>query len=63
MWTRFVCVFVCLLFGSCSGAQYSNSWAVEITGGDAVADAIAKKHGVLNLGKVKICANNEFQSL
>ena len=53
MWTRFVCVFVCLLFGSCCGAQYSNSWAVEITGGDAVADAIAEKHGVINLGKVK----------
>lgn len=31
---------------------YSNSWAVEVSGGDAVADLLAKKHGFTNLGRV-----------
>jgi len=44
-----VCVYVC---ASYSCASYSNSWAVEVIGGDAVADTLAKKHGVINLGRV-----------
>lgn len=33
--------------------RYTSSWAVEITeGGSKLADAVAKRHGYLNLGKV-----------
>ena len=35
------------------GAVYTASWAVEITeGGKQMADAIARQHGFINLGKV-----------
>lgn len=41
-----------------TSASYSSSftdqWAVHISGGDDVADAIAAKHGFTNLGKVTI---------
>ena len=54
MLSRFLCVVVCVFVcASYSCALYSNSWAVEVIGGDAVADALAKKHGVINLGKVR----------
>ena len=36
----------------CGDVVYSNSWAVEISGGDSEADSIAKKHGFTNLGRV-----------
>ena len=32
---------------------YTNSWAVEIQGGDDVANRIAKTHGFLNKGQVE----------
>jgi hypothetical protein len=32
--------------------HYTNSWAVEISGGDEVADAVAATHGFTNVGKV-----------
>ena len=32
--------------------QYANSWAVEVTGGDEKANALAVKHGFINSGKV-----------
>lgn len=33
--------------------RYTSSWAVEITGGGSkLADAVAKRHGYRNLGKV-----------
>ncbi|KRX90179.1 Furin [Trichinella pseudospiralis] len=31
---------------------YSNQWAVEVVGGPAVADALASKHGFVNLGPI-----------
>ncbi len=31
---------------------FTNQWAVHVTGGDRVADDIAKRHGFINLGKV-----------
>ena len=33
--------------------RYTSSWAVEIHGGPALVDRLARKHGFLNLGKVK----------
>ena len=34
--------------------RYANSWAVEVRGGEEVANALAKKHGLVNLGKVRV---------
>ena len=34
------------------GKLYSNSWAVEVVGGDEVADVIASRHGFTNMGRV-----------
>lgn len=31
---------------------YTNTWAVHVPGGPAVADSLARKHGFLNLGQV-----------
>ena len=36
-----------------SESRYTSSWAVEIPGGTGVADGVARKHGFLNLGKVR----------
>ena len=33
---------------------YTNSWAVEIVGGDEVANRIAEKHGFNNIGQVSM---------
>lgn len=43
-----------------TGARYSSSWAVEVRGGSTAADALAHKHGFVNLGQVIIfcTANN-----
>ncbi len=38
--------------GGLGGETFSNSWAVEVAGGDEVAELIAKKHGFTNLGQV-----------
>ena len=32
--------------------HYSNSWAVEILGGEEEADALAARHGLVNRGQV-----------
>ena len=34
--------------------RYSNSWAVEVTGGKGKADEIAERHGLVNLGAVSM---------
>ena len=34
--------------------RYSNSWAVEVTGGKDKADEIAERHGLVNLGAVSM---------
>ena len=52
-WLLVVVAVGVLLEPSCCGdTVYSNSWAVEIGGGDAEADSIARKHGFTNLGRV-----------
>lgn len=33
---------------------FTNTWAVRIPGGLAVADSVARKHGFLNLGQVGV---------
>ncbi len=38
--------------GGLEGETFSNSWAVEVDGGDEVAELIAEKHGFTNLGQV-----------
>lgn len=37
---------------SSSSVAFTDQWAVHISGGDQVADAIAARHGFTNLGKV-----------
>ena len=34
--------------------RYSNSWAVEVTGGKDKADEIAERYGLINLGAVSM---------
>ena len=34
--------------------RYSNSWAVEVTGGKDIANEIAERHGYINLGAVSV---------
>ena len=49
------CVLVIQLAGAVSPlvpVQYTNSWAVEVAGGEEKANAIAEKHGLINAGKV-----------
>jgi len=39
--------------GYAAKTHYSRSWAVEVSGGSATADALAHKYGFTNLGQVK----------
>lgn len=42
-----------LLVADAQGQQvFTNTWAVHISGGPAVADRLARKHGFLNQGQV-----------
>ena len=45
---------VALLLTPASGARklFTGSWAVELSGGDAAADALAARHGLVNHGQV-----------
>lgn len=44
-----------LLAADARGQQvFTNTWAVCIPGGPAVADSVARKHGFLNLGQVGV---------
>lgn len=43
---------VLLAADACGQKVYTNTWAVHIPGGPAVADSLARKHGFLNLGQV-----------
>ena len=45
-------VSVCLALDLREGKVYSNSWAVEVSGGDAMAESIARRHGFTNMGRV-----------
>lgn len=31
---------------------YTNTWAVEVHGGAQVADEVAQRHGMINMGRV-----------
>ena len=35
-----------------AGKQYTNSWAVQVTGGEEIAKELARKHGFDFMGKV-----------
>jgi hypothetical protein len=35
------------------GEFYTNSWGVEVAGGRAVADDVARRHGFVNVGQVR----------
>lgn len=35
-------------------AHYTRQWAVEVHGGPDVADQVARDHGFVNLGQVRI---------
>ena len=49
----FLCVTVLLLSAlQCSRGSYSDSWAVQIHGGEEEAARLAIKHGFINRGKV-----------
>ena len=39
-----------------SEMKYSNQWSLQIDGGKDEADRLAKKHGFVNEGKVRIVA-------
>lgn len=44
-----------LLVADAHGQQvFTNTWAVHISGGPAVADRLARKHGFLNQGQVGV---------
>uniref|UniRef100_A0A5F9C7N2 furin n=1 Tax=Oryctolagus cuniculus TaxID=9986 RepID=A0A5F9C7N2_RABIT len=43
---------VLLAANACSQRVFTNTWAVRIPGGLAVADGVARKHGFLNLGQI-----------
>ena len=47
-------ITVALLLATVSGTSklYAGSWAVEVRSGDAAADALAARHGLVNLGQV-----------
>ena len=47
----FAFIIIC---GHASGfdENYANEWAVEIEGGDTIADKVAFEHGFINHGKV-----------
>ena len=54
---RFVLVIVVMVIHTTFGdtqPHYSRQWAVHIEGGIEVANAIASKHGFVNLGEVRI---------
>ena len=41
---------------SLSDIKYSNQWLLQIDGGKEEADRLARKHGFVNEGKVRIVA-------
>ena len=49
-----LCSTVPLTYSQKIAVRYSNSWAVEVTGGKDKADEIAKRHGLVNLGPVSM---------
>lgn len=61
---------ICILFianvtcGTSDEEEFTNSWVVEIRGGDEEADSIAKEHGFVNKGQVVkllvLSRNNTF---
>ena len=57
-WHQYVILFLCLLriVWSNEGEEdryFTNSWVLEINGGDEVADRIANQHDFINMGQVE----------
>lgn len=56
---KFVILFLTLLFVNFTSSRdqklYSNTWALEVDGGEEEANRIAEKYGYINLGKVRVC--------
>ena len=54
----FLCSLLCSIVSLTQSEKivirYSNSWAVEVTGGKDKADEIAERHGLVNLGAVSM---------
>ena len=49
-----VLLLICIVTGAKEKERYSNSWAVEVRGGAEKAEELARKHGFVNLGQVRI---------
>jgi hypothetical protein len=47
-------ILVLLAADACGQKIFTNTWAVHIPGGLAVADSVARKHGFHNLGQVGV---------
>lgn len=43
----------CKVHGDHGDKKFTNRWAVEVLGGSAAADTLAKKYGFINMGQVK----------
>ena len=42
----------CKVHGGHDDKKFTNRWAVEVLGGSAAADTLAKKYGFINMGQV-----------
>lgn len=55
LWVAAAAGALVLLAADARGQKvFTNTWAVHITGGPAVAESVARKHGFLNLGQVRV---------
>lgn len=55
LWVVAAAIALVLLAADARGQKvFTNTWAVRIAGGPAVADSVARKHGFLNLGQVGV---------
>uniref|UniRef100_A0A9L0SZM5 furin n=1 Tax=Equus caballus TaxID=9796 RepID=A0A9L0SZM5_HORSE len=53
LWVVAAAIALVLLAADARGQKvFTNTWAVRIAGGPAVADSVARKHGFLNLGQI-----------
>lgn len=49
-----ILLLTCAVSGAKGKERYSNSWAVEVRRGTEKAEELARKHGFVNLGQVRI---------
>ena len=55
-------VLLLIVAGSLCAADTTNSWAVQVSGGDIIADELAKKHGFVNLGLVSLINSSSIKT-